>query len=65
MKEATLTRSQLQAQTADFMANGGKAVKCDAKSTKQIIEGLKPMFKVRTIETWVKSDMNRLRGKKK
>ena len=64
--EATLSQERLDKQRAKFIAKGGKIEIVEIKGSAEVIEGLKPKFQKRTIETWVAGDLNRLKkGKKK
>ena len=45
MKEATLTRTQLDQHTADFQAKGGDVEEIETKSSKQIIADMRKKAK--------------------
>lgn len=49
---------------AKFIAKGGVIEIVETKTSSEIIDGLKPRFEVKTIESWVAGDINRLKKRK-
>ena len=60
-EEAILDQSTLDRQKAKFIAQGGTIETVRVKLSGEVIDELRPKYKTREVDLWVKGDLNRLK----